>query len=168
MKRMREAGQIRLLGVAGQDEATDAYISTGHFDLVATTFSIASGWKERLRLKAAIERDMAVIGYGYFPESAAHRGGQPKAGWGAHVSPLAGAGTYAFLDQTPHWTAEEICLSYALTEPSLCTIEIEADRVDRLESLAAAPDRDLPPGVPAQIEMARFMRQPEPQRAKRA
>ncbi|HKT54853.1 MAG TPA: hypothetical protein VJP88_10415 [Caulobacteraceae bacterium] len=168
MKRMREGGQIRLLGVAGQDDATDAYISTGQFDLLATSFSIASGWKERLRLKAAVERDMAVIGYGYHPESVAPRGGGPKQVWGAHAAPLAGAGTYAFLDQTPHWSAEEICLAYALTEPSLCTIEIEADRIERLEALAAAPDRDLPPGVPAQIEMARFMRQPEPQRAKRA
>lgn len=168
MKQMREAGQIRLMGVAGQDEATDAYISTGHFDLLATSFSIASGWKERLRLKAAVERDMAVIGYGYFPDAIAQRAGPSKGGWGAAANPLAGAGTYAFLDQTPHWTAEEICLAYALTEPSLCTVEIEADRVDRLEALAAAPDRDLPPGVPAQIEMARFMRQPQPERAKRA
>lgn len=168
MKRMRDAGQICLLGVAGQDEATDAYISTGHFDLVATSFNIASGWKERLRLKAAIERDMAVIGYGYYPDSVSHLSAKPKAAWGARVSPLAGAGSYAFLDHTPNWTAEEICLSYALTEPSLCTIEIETDRVERLESLATAPDRDLPPGVPAQIEMARFMPQSMPERAKRA
>ena len=168
MKRMRDDGQIRLLGVSGDGEATDAYISTGHFDLVATTFSIASGWKERLRLKAAIERDMAVIGYGYHPDSVAHRAGQPKAAWGSRTNPLEGAGSYAFLDHTPHWTAKEICLAYALTEPSLCTVEIQADRIDRLEALAVAPDRDLPPGVPAQIEMARFMRQPPPERAKRA
>jgi aryl-alcohol dehydrogenase-like predicted oxidoreductase len=173
MRRMREQGKIRLLGVSGQDANTDAYISTGAFDLLATSFSLASGWKERLRLKAAIERDMAVIGYGYCPDGVAGGPAAPqgqKSLWGGGRSGKEAAmgGAYGFLQATPHWTAEEICLGYALTEPSLCAIEVQADRVDRLESLAAIPDRDLPPGIPAQIEMARFTRQPEPKEAKRA
>jgi aryl-alcohol dehydrogenase-like predicted oxidoreductase len=158
LKQLKEAGRIRLLGVSGQSEATDAYISSRAFDLLATTFNIASGWKERLRLKAAIDQDMAVIGYGYQPEQLPDRaqGSKPSA-WGRNAAnPLAGAGTYAFLDETPKWTAEEICLAYAMTEPSLCTVQIAAERVEQVETLAKVPERELPPNVPAQIEMARF------------
>jgi aryl-alcohol dehydrogenase-like predicted oxidoreductase len=156
MKRIKEAGQIRMLGVSGNDEATDAYISTGEFDVLVTPFHLLSGWKERLRLKAAIERDMAVVGYAFHPDVARDR--SPKqALWGrGNVHPLAGAGSYAFLDETPKWTAEELCLAYALTEPSLCTVEIAADRIEHIEQLAAISERELPSNVPAQIEMARF------------
>lgn len=159
LNRLKDMGRIRLLGVSGNNDATDAYISSGAFDLLATPFNLTSGWKERLRLKAAIDRDMAVIGYDYFPEAVRDRAKQaPKPGvWGrGGASPLAGAGTFAFLDNTSKWTGEEICLAYAMTEPSLCTVQVIADRVDHVEALAAVPERDLPPGVPAQIEMARF------------
>jgi aryl-alcohol dehydrogenase-like predicted oxidoreductase len=159
LKAMREAGRSRMLGVAGQDSAIDAYISAGAFDLLCTPFSLVSGWKERLRLKAAMERDMAVIGYGYFPEQFQGKGGaapQKKGWWGGGDNPLAGVGTYAFLDRTSNWTAEEICLAYALTEPTLATVQINTDRIERLEALSEVPERDLPTGVAAQIEMARF------------
>jgi aryl-alcohol dehydrogenase-like predicted oxidoreductase len=159
MTRLRDAGRIRMLGVSGGDGATDAYISTGAFDLIATTFNLMSGWKERHRLKAAVDRDMAVIGYGYQPDIArdlAHAPPKPTP-WGRGAPhPLAGAGSYAFLDETPQWTAAELCLGYALTEPSLCTVQIAADRVEQIEQLAAVSERELPSNVPAQIEMARF------------
>ena len=58
--------------------------------------------------------------------------------------------------RTRNWSPEEICLAYALTEPSLATVQIHAERAERLEALAAIPDREMPPGVSAQIEMARF------------
>ena len=76
LKAMREAGRARMLGVSGEHPAIDAYISAGAFDILCTPFSLVSGWKERLRLKAAIERDMAVMGYGYFPERF-HAGAEP-------------------------------------------------------------------------------------------
>jgi hypothetical protein len=156
MKQAKEAGQIRMLGVSGNDEATDAYISTGEFDLLLTPFHLLSGWKERLRLKAAIERDMAVVGCNFHPDIARDRGPkQPLWGRG-NVHPLSGVGSYGFLDDTPKWSAEELCLAYALTEPSLCSIEISGDRIERIEQLAAISERELPANVPAQIEMARF------------
>lgn len=159
LKAMREAGRARMLGVAGEDSAIDAYISTRAFDLLCTPFSLVSGWKERLRLKAAMERDMAVIGYNFYPEQF-HGGAVPQqkkgllGGGGAH--PLAGAGTYAFLDRTPNWSREAICLAYALTEPSLASVQILADRPDHIQALAEVTELDLPPGASAQIEMARF------------
>ena len=159
LRNMRADGRVHRLGVGGRDEALDAYISTGAFDLLQIPFSLTSGWVERRRLRAAIDRDMGIMGYDYFPE--AFQGGsdaRPKtSGWGrSNASPLAGAGTYAFLQHTRNWTPEEICLAYALTQPALATVQINADRVERIEALAAVPDRELPPGVSAQIEMARF------------
>jgi aryl-alcohol dehydrogenase-like predicted oxidoreductase len=170
LRAMREAGRARMLGVAGDSPATDAYISSGAFDLLAMPFSLVSGWKERLRLKAAIERDMAVIGYGYFPEQLRGEMGrvEKKSLFGG--DPLQGVGTYAFLERTPGWTPEEICLAYALTEPSLASVQVDGDRPEQVEALAAIPERDLPTGVPAQIEMARFGKAKEPpsKKARRA
>lgn len=164
LRRLKDMGRIRLLGITGRDDAMDAYISSGSFDLIATPFSLISGWKERLRVKAAVDRDMVVLGYDYYPEAIreprAHEHG--KGGlWGRTADkPLAGVGTYAFLERTPHWSGEEICLAYAMTEPSLCTVQVDADRIDRVELMAAVCERELPSGVPAQIEMARFAPQP--------
>jgi aryl-alcohol dehydrogenase-like predicted oxidoreductase len=161
MKEARESGQLRLLGVAGKDDAIDAYISTGAFDMISTPFNLLSGWKERLRLKAAIERDMVVMGYDYQPDAVLRRPEvQGKsAGWGKGDH-AAATGGYGFLDETLNWEREDLCLAYALTEPSMASVLISADRAARLEALAAVPDRSLPPGVGAQIEMARFA--PEP------
>ena len=38
----------------------------------------------------------------------------------------------------------------------LASVQIDADLGDRIETLATIPERDLPTGVAAQIEMARF------------
>ncbi|MBP7649752.1 MAG: hypothetical protein KA744_07890, partial [Phenylobacterium sp.] len=72
------------------------------------------------------------------------------------AEPLAGAGTYAFLHQTHGWSAEEVCLAYALTEPAFATVQVEQFRAEAIERLALITDKDLPTGVAAQIEMARF------------
>ena len=66
---------------------------------------------------------------------------------------------YAFLSAIPGWTAEQVCLAYALTEPSLTSVLIHPRSVEALEQLAAVTDRDLPSQLPAQIEMARFAAQ---------
>jgi aryl-alcohol dehydrogenase-like predicted oxidoreductase len=165
LKLMRADGRAKMLGVAGHDDALDALLSTGAFDLLYLPFSLTSGWVERRRLKAAVERDMGVVAYDYYPRSFQGGGassGSKGGGWGrpksapTRANPLAGAGTYAFLDHTRNWTPEEICLAYALTEPSLASVQVTAERTERLEALAAVPEREMPPGVSAQIEMARF------------
>jgi len=161
LKAMREAGRARMLGVAGEDPAIDAYISAGAFDLLATPFNLTSGWKERLRLKAALDRDMAVIGYNYFPPQFQTGAADVKR---IRNDRMEGIGTYAFLERTQNWTAEELCLAYALTEPSLATIQVTGDRIDRVEALSTVPERDLPTGVAAQIEMARFTPAKQPQK----
>jgi hypothetical protein len=47
-------------------------------------------------------------------------------------------------------------MAYALTEPSLATLQIDLSLADQLEGLAAVPERDPPTGLGAQVEMARF------------
>ena len=141
-------------------------VSTGAFDVLATPFHVNSPWQIRSRLRVAREADMAIFVYDYFPESldtakkaaAVHK---PKKGlfsFGGSKSkadPLAHAGTFAFLHQTNNWPAEAICLAYALTDPAVSSVLVRASDAERLNMLAQVPDRDMPPGLAAQIEMAR-------------
>jgi aryl-alcohol dehydrogenase-like predicted oxidoreductase len=165
LKGLRATGRTRLLGVGGQGSALDAYISTGAFDALAMPYSLASGWMDRHRLKAAAAQDMAVIGYDFWPEQ--FRAPEQKtlaqtvkrALWSKPVvkeSPLAGAGTYSFLHETPGWTSEDICLAYALTEPSIASLQITADAAGRLDKLAEITEKEMPNGVASRVEMARF------------
>jgi aryl-alcohol dehydrogenase-like predicted oxidoreductase len=167
LKAIRATGRISLLGIAGNNEAMDAYVSTNSFDVLVTPYHLCSGWKERNRLKQATNLDMGVVAYGWFPEEFTSTkktekvSGVRRGLFGGVVkpddaSPLSGMGTYQFLHKTKNWTAEEICLSYALTEPSLSTILVESTDPAHFSALAAVPDRDMPPGLAAQVEMARF------------
>lgn len=166
LKALRSTGRVRLLGVAGDGEVMDVYVSTGAFDVLATPYHVNSEWKVRHRLRMAREQDMAIFAYDYFPEAldtarkAAASDQQKKRGlfgFGGKKKegPLAGAGTFAFLHQTPYWDAESICLGYALTEPSISSVLVKANDSDRLKMLADVTERDMPPGLAAQIEMAR-------------
>jgi len=168
LKALRATERVRLLGIGGDGPVMDTYVSTGAFDVLATPFHVNASWQVRSRLRAAREGDMAIFVYGYFPDSlntakkaaSVHvekkrgflgfgGGPRPKGG------PLAHAGTFAFLHRTNNWSAEAICLAYALTDPSVSSVMIEASDIERLTTLSHVPDRDMPPGLAAQIEMAR-------------
>ncbi len=167
LKALRATERVRLLGIAGDGEVMDIYVSTGAFDVLATPFHVNATWQVRSRLRAAQEGDMAIFVYDYFPDSlntakkaaAVHApkkgffgfGGSPKSTEGPHAH----AGAFAFLHRTNNWTAEAICLAYALTDPSVSSVMIAASDVERLNTLSLVPDRDMPPGLGAQIEMAR-------------
>ncbi|HEY0053301.1 MAG TPA: aldo/keto reductase [Caulobacteraceae bacterium] len=165
LKALRSAGRVRLLGIGGSGSVMESYVSTNAFDVLGIHFHVNSPWSVRNLIRSAVERDMAVVAREYFPESLdtpkkAEESVKPKRkglfGFGkAPVNPLAGAGTFAFLHRTPGWTAEEACLAYVLTEPTLATVLVEAHDAERLAALARVPERDLPPGLTAQIEMAR-------------
>jgi aryl-alcohol dehydrogenase-like predicted oxidoreductase len=160
LKQLKAQGMVHALGVAGQGDEIDAYISTGAFDTLTTPFNMLSGSRERRRMKAAAERNMSVMGYAYYPEAmlAVVEAAKPKKGllgWsnkGQALAPQA----YGFLHATFGWTAEEICLAYSLTEPTLASMQIEPENIVHLQALAAVAERELPPSLPAQIEMSRF------------
>ncbi len=164
LKALRATERVKFLGIAGEDEVMDTYVSTGAFDVLLTPYHVNVDWRVQSRVRTAREQDMAIVAYDYFPESlnsikkvtAIH---QPKKGFfgfgGTNKSPLAGAGTFAFLHETPNWSAEAICLAHAMTNPSICSVIISSADAERLNALAAIPERDMPPGLAAQIEMAR-------------
>jgi len=166
LKALRKAGHVKLLGVSGDSPVMDVYVSTGAFDVLYTPFHVNVEWRIRSRMRAARERDMAIFTYDYYPESlsterkAAGAGTPRKKGlFGFGAKPveqgLANAGSFAFLHQTPNWTAESICLAFILTDPAIASVMVDAINPERMEALALVPERDLPPGLSAQIEMAR-------------
>ncbi|KQY27434.1 hypothetical protein ASD21_15450 [Caulobacter sp. Root1455] len=170
LKALRGARLIRLLGVAGAGEKFDAYVASGQFEAMATPFNLASGWVERNRVRAAMTREMAVIAQDYWPdvlhEEHKHSFLPKPSLWRRRTDPLADVGGYDFLRNTPGWNAQQICLAYALTEPSLATVQVTAGSPAEIEALAAMAERDLPTGCAAQIEMARFSAQ-QAERSKR-
>lgn len=159
LKGLQERKLTRLLGVAGDEDMIDAYLATGAFEAMSTTYHLSSGWRERNRIKSAAERNMAIICRESWPEAMRELKAEPlgKRRWfEPKPHPLKGVGTYHFLNGTPGWTAEELCLAYALTEPAITSVQVEAGTPERIQRLAAVTEMDLPTGVAAQIEMARF------------
>ena len=162
LRSLKSSKMLRYLGGIGETDDLSALILSETFSVIQTRFDIDSSWDKRRKIDDAVVRDMNVIATDFYPAiyrkesdvvpKDARRGffgGKPK-------NPLAGAGTHAFLHQTPDWTPEQLCLGYALSQPSMSCILIDADSPEHLESLADVPERHLPSSVPAQIEMARF------------
>jgi len=167
LKALRATGRVKLLGVAGDAEVMDAYVSTGAFDVLVTPSNIHSNWQVRARIRTAREQDMAIFAYDYYPaglhgqadpvEVSTRKRGLFGLGGGAAVKPLPAAyDAFAFLHHTRNWSAEAICLAHALTDPSLTSVIVGAGDAERLAELAATPEREMPPGLAAQIEMARL------------
>lgn len=155
----RESGVIGALALAGRGEADNGHKPPGDVAALSASFNLSSGWAERNRIREAMARDIAVIGEDFWPRSLRERETRPAPKpslWRRRTDPLTGLGGYDFLDNTPGWTAEEICLAYALTEPSLATVQVSATQRKHIEALAAVTERELPTGCAAQIEMARF------------
>ncbi|OYX31092.1 MAG: hypothetical protein B7Y99_10820 [Caulobacterales bacterium 32-69-10] len=158
----RAAGRVNMLGIAGSG-AAEAHIDSGAFEVMETPFNVTSGWIDRNRIKHAVQADLAIIGTDFHPFGRRQED-KPSAGplglgrlLGGGGSPRSVTeGPYGFLDRTPGWTREEACLAFALTEPSLATVQARCHEPAALQKLALAVERDLPNGLSAQIEMARF------------
>ena len=159
LEAIREARLTTRLALAGDAPITDEYLPQIEFDVLAIRYNICSGWPERNLLKHAAERGMTILGYGPHidpteppPAPSVVRGlarliRRPQ---------MASPEVYAFLDETRTWTGPQITLAYALTEPGLASVIVEPDTPQLLESLSEAVERELPAGVAAQIEIARF------------
>ena len=156
---MRQGRLTARLAMAADGVAADAYMAALDFDLLAIRYNICSGWPERNLLKQAAQRGMTILGHGYHvagdgvPPTPA-----PVRGLARFMRrpPTASAEVYAFLDYTAGWSSEQITLAYALTEPGLASVMVQPTTPEALEGLAAAVERELPAGVAAQIEIARF------------
>ncbi len=159
---LQKSKMLRYLGGMGETDDITGLIASDQFSVIQTRFDIDSSWDKRRKIDDAVVRDMNVIATDFFP--AIYRKAsdvvpkEARRGFfgGKAKSPLAGAGTHAFLHQTPDWTPEALCLGYALSQSSMSCILIDAESTEHLEALAEVPERHLPSSVPAQIEMARF------------
>ncbi len=167
---LHQARALRGLGIASRGDIDPRLLKNGLVTAVSSPFNLSSGWAERNRIRSAAQRDFAVIGEDFWPQ-ALREGGEkapPKPSlWRRRTDPLADVGGYEFLHNTAGWNGEEICLGYALTEPSLATLRITADNRADVERLAAVVERDMPTNVCAQIEMARFSAQEREKAASR-
>lgn len=163
LRTLHEGRAIRGLGVASRGDVDPGLLKSGLVTALSSPFNLSSGWAERNRIRAAVLQDLAIMGEDFWPQALREPDAKPllqrPSLWRRRSDPLADVGGYEFLTGTPGWTAEEICLGYALTEPSLATVRITADTKADVERLAAVVERDLPNGVCAQIEMARFSAQ---------
>lgn len=166
LKTLRATGRVRYLGVSGDGEVMDAYVSTGAFDILASPLHVNSDWRVLSRLRAAREQDMSIFAYDYFPEALrpgrraappADGGKRGLFGLGARKPAVpAVADAFAFLHRTSNWNAEAVCLAFVLTNPSISSVLVKPRDIEELNALAVAVERDLPPGLAAQIEMARI------------
>ena len=160
MQRLKDRKLVKNLAAAGTEEQLEPFVAEGFFDAIITPFSLLSAWRDRHLIRTALERQMGVIVCDPCPEQLAPLVEQARAharpGFFRRLHPLAGAGSYAFLASTPGWSAEQICIAYALTEPAVASVQMEATGRKHLTQLAEATARDLPAAVSAQIEMARF------------
>jgi aryl-alcohol dehydrogenase-like predicted oxidoreductase len=157
---LREGGRARLVGVTcGRGGPTLDIVKAG-FDILATPFGLQADAGLRKRLRTVVEHDITLIGYDFFDIGAPPAGAEAPKGLARLFkrAPVAVADTdaYDFLRRTPSWTAQEIALAYALTEPSLATVRVQTTDAATLDGLAKAVERELPAGAAAQIEMARF------------
>jgi aryl-alcohol dehydrogenase-like predicted oxidoreductase len=166
----RGARRLRFIGLSGESEAVDDLIKTGRFHVFSSSYNLCSNWSVRNRLRLAQSHQMAVVGHNPAPTwvtgEKAKRSAEPaqekRAGGllGALFSrppeeEQREADAYAFLHHIRGWTAEGLCLGYALTEPALASFLTAPVRPDQITALAPLTEREMPNGVPAQIEMAR-------------
>jgi aryl-alcohol dehydrogenase-like predicted oxidoreductase len=160
MQRLKDRKLVKSLAAVGSGEQLEPFVAEGFFDAIVTPFNLLSAWRDRHLIRTALERQMGVIVCDPCPEELAPMIEQARAaakpGFFKRTHPLAGAGSYAFLATTPGWSAEQICIAYALTEPAVASVQMQAMGRKHLTQLAEATARDLPAAVSAQIEMARF------------
>jgi aryl-alcohol dehydrogenase-like predicted oxidoreductase len=158
--RLKDLNLVRRLGVAGSGEQLLDHVDDPLFDALVMPFGFTSGWRDRNLVRTALERQMGVMSYDPYPEALnetiKEEKKQAKPGWFKRAEPLATAGSHAFLHATPGWTAEQICMAHALTEPAITTVQMPVKGVDHLAGLAEVPERNLPAQISAQIEMSHF------------
>lgn len=163
----RQARRLRFVGIRGDNDTVDHLLADAAVDIYAAPYNLRASWATRSRIRTAIHGGLCVMGYDYYPAVVRQTEAAPEAaprrrsgllGFGAAraVQSLPERpGPYHFLDRIREWDADQICLAYALTEPSLCTVQLSVASAEVLTHLTGVVERELPAGVPAQIELAR-------------
>jgi aryl-alcohol dehydrogenase-like predicted oxidoreductase len=144
------------VGVTGS-ERLDALAMREIVDAVAVPYSLASPVRDRNRIRNLSAAGAAVVAYEACPAAviAPPAEGVKRGLFGRPIESKPSGG-YNFLHETWGWTAEQICIGYVLTEPGVTSIRIGAGEPRQMALLAEVVDRDVPGGLGAQVEMARF------------
>ena len=167
---LKTAGICTRIGIVGEGATVDRCLKVGSFDLLSTSCDMTSDAQTRRRVRDASDQDLIVIARNPIPMDLIKSSQVPltrRIGQVLGMVPkhsLAGAGTFQFLHTTPEWTAADLCIAYLMTEPSMATVMFEADNPETIAKWASIADRDLPAGISAQVEMARFAEEDRPQR----
>jgi len=157
---LRDRRLAGMVGVTCGRAGPSLDIMDAGYDVLATPFGMQADASLRKRLRTVAERNITLIGYDFYdiarpPVAAAAPKGIARLFKRAPVA-IVDTDAFEFLRRTPTWTAEELALAYALTEPSLATVRVQTTELATLDGLAKAVERELPAGAAAQIEMARF------------
>lgn len=159
---LKSSGLCKHIGIVGEGDAVDLCFAEGVFDVLSSSCDLTSENLILRQLKRASDQGTIVIARNAVPEGIVRASRVPVArkvgnffGFG-RGNVLAGVGTFQFLHNTPGWKPEDICLACLLTEPAMATVMIEARKPEVIAHLATITERELPTGIPAQLEMARF------------
>jgi aryl-alcohol dehydrogenase-like predicted oxidoreductase len=161
----RQAKRLRYVGVSGDNVTISDVIESGGVQIYAAPYNLRCSQIVRKRMRQAEAASVMILGYDHYPEAIRKTQSAPAAaasgilrflGLGGARRELANdEGPYSFLNYVRNWTAEQICLSYSLNEPSLSAARIQASDLETIKGLVEAAERELPNGLAAQIELAR-------------
>lgn len=161
----RHAKRLRYVGVSGDSVAITDVIEQGGMQIYAAPYNLRCTQFVRKRMRQAEATNVMILGYDHYPSAIRKVQSAPAAAasgflqflglGGARREPADDDSPYSFLNYVRDWTAEQVCLSYALNEPSLSAARITAPDFETLKGLIAASERELPNGLSAQIELAR-------------
>ena len=161
----RQAKRLRYVGVSGDGPAISDLIEAGGLQIYAAPYNLRCSQFVRRRMRQAEAASVMILGYDHYPEEIRKSQSIPAAAasgimrflglGGARRAPADNEGPYSFLNYVRGWTAEQVCLSYALNEPSVSAARVSAPDLETLQGLVEASERELPNGLSAQIELAR-------------
>lgn len=167
---LKPAGLCKRIGVVGDGDAVDQCLRERKFDVLSTSYDVTANGQGRRRCREAADKEIVVLVRNPIPTQLIKDSEIPltrKATSLFGVKPrdsLEGVGTFQFLRTTRDWTPQDICLAFLLTEPTMASVMLETTKPNDFAHLDALSDRDLPSGVPAQIEIARFADDNRPRR----
>jgi aryl-alcohol dehydrogenase-like predicted oxidoreductase len=164
-------GKLKYIGISGENKFIDRYISSNKFQIFSSSYNIYHNIDVRNRIKLANAHNMAIIGANPTPIVRVPCAPEPiKSGLLNDISGLFRSqslpgdvsksgfhrgGGFTFLHEEDGWNAENLCLAYALAEPSLSTLLVSPDSTSSIEQFANTSKRTIPFYIPAKIEIAR-------------
>ena len=155
-----QGGMIGQVGVQIETADFPNILDIGQPTSLLTNFDVTASKARRHMLETASRMDLSVFGQNYYPARLL-QGGQGES-IRSHLQNVQdgdapqGPSKYSFLFNEIGWTAQEICLGFALSQPALVNVGVVARDSDHLDRLAKVVGRTLPRALHAHIELGTF------------